>query len=333
MNYPESKQILEEIKKAKKILLNCHRGPDPDGIGSTLGMRLVLKAMDKEVNVICPSSPISRQASYLVGYSEINLGVNFASYDFFRYDLFITLDTPNISLMTGKDGGKMPDIKTIVIDHHHLSTLFGDIALVDENATSVGEMLYDVFEDWGIFLNKDIAECLLTSIIGDTGAFAYPNVTPKTLSVAAKLMELGADKNMIVDRIYRSEDFEMIKFWSAILSKMEIDRDHKFVYSFMSHDEYKKFSNLDDAKSKAASLFAPIVEGTDFGFIGIEEKPKYMTISFRGRTDFDTSKIAKELGGGGHKVSSATKIEGLPFEKAVEKVLRVARKYAEKNLE
>lgn len=332
MNYKESKQILEEIKKVKKILLNCHRGPDPDGIGSTLAMRLVLRNMSKEVDVICPSSPISKQASYLAGYSEIKLGVDFSNYDFSKYGLFITLDTPNISLMMGKDEGKMPDIKTIVIDHHHLSTLPGDIRLVDEDATSVGEMLYDIFEDWDTSLNKDIAECLLTSIIGDTGAFAYPNVTPKTLSVASKLMGWGADKNMIADRIYRSEDFEMLKFWSVILSKMEIDRDHKFIYSFMSHDEYKKFSHLDDAKAKAASLFAPIVEGTNFGFIGIEEKPKYMTVSFRSRTDFDTSAIAKELGGGGHKVASATKIEGLLFEDASIKVLEIARKYAKKNL-
>ena len=331
MNYPESAEIFEEVKKVKKILLNCHRGPDPDGIGSTLAMRLVLVNMGKEVEIICPSGPISKQASYLTGYDWIRLGVDFGKFDFSKFDLFITLDTPNVSLLTGKDAGKMPDIKTVIVDHHHLSTLSGDIRLIDETATSVGEMLYDVFEDWGIKFNRDIAECLLTSIIGDTGAFAYPNVTPKTLSIASKLMALGPDKNMIADRIYRSEDFEMIKFWSAILSKMEIDRDHKFVYSFMSYDEYKKFSRLDDAKAKAASLFAPIVEGTNFGFIGIEEKPKYMTVSFRGRTDFDTSVIAKELGGGGHKVASATKIEGLSFEDASNKVLETARKYAKKN--
>jgi len=330
MNYKESAEILEEVKKAKKILLNCHRGPDPDGVGSTLAMKLVLERMGKDVEVICPSKPISKQSDFLKGFSEIQLGVSFGNFDFSSFDLFITLDTPNLSLLVGKDDVKAPDIKTIVIDHHHLSTLSGLIRLVDEDATSVGEVLYDVFEDWGVDLNKYIAECLLTSIIGDTGAFAYPNVTPKTLIVASRLMNLGADKNMIADKIYRSESFDMLKFWSAILSKMEIDRDHKFIYSFMSHEEFKKFGGLDDAKAKSASLFAPIVEGTDFGFIGIEEKPRYMTVSFRGRTNFDTSAIAKDLGGGGHKVSSATKIEGLLFEEAVEKILAAARKYARK---
>lgn len=325
MNYKLSEKILSEIKKANKILVNCHRSPDPDSIGSALDMKLVLENMGKEVEVICPSKPISGQTSYLSGYNQINLGVDFDKFDFSKYDLFIMLDTPSTILMTGKSDNKVPKIKTIVIDHHHLNSLDGFIKLVDENATSVGEMLYDIFEDWGVKVDRSVAECLLTSIIGDTGIFAYPNVTPKTLSIAAVLMRLGADKNMMVDKIYRSEDFEMLKFWSTILSKMEIDKFHKFVYSFIPYEEYKKFSRLDDAKSKAASLFAPIVEGTDFGFVGIEERAKQLTVSFRGRTDFDTSKIAKELGGGGHRASSAVTVEGLTFEKAVEKVLAAAR--------
>ena len=330
MNYPESQLILEEIKKANKILLNCHRGPDPDGIGSTLAMRLVLINMGKTVDVICPTKKISKQTEYLDGYSEIKLGVDFSSYNFSDYDLFITLDTPNVGLMTGSDEIGEPKIKTIVIDHHFISTVKSDLALRDVDATSVGEMLFNIFSDWDVKIDKKIAECLLTSIIGDTGAFSYPNVTPKTLATASELMSLGADKNMIADRIYRSEEFKMLKFWSLVLSKMEIDYEYGFVYALIPFSEYKDYVNLDDAKAKSASLFAPVVDGTDFGFIGVEEKPNYMTISFRGRTTFDTSQIAKDLGGGGHKVSSATKIEGLEFAEVTQKVLAACRKYANK---
>lgn len=331
MNYSESQKILEEIKKAKKILLNCHRGPDPDGIGSTMAMKAVLEGMGKEVDVICPSNVISKQTSFLKGYNDIKLGTNFDTYDFSRYDLFITLDTPNLPLLTGKDGSKVPSIQTIVIDHHFISTLEGFIKLKDEKATSVGEMLYLVFKDWNITIDKNIAECIVTSVVGDTGAFAYPNTTSQTLRIVAELIDLGVDKDMIVNRIYRNENFEMIKFWCEVLSRMQIDNECHFIYSMIPYSVYKNFSKLDDAKAKAASLFAPIVTDTDFGFIGVEESPKFMTISFRGRTDFDTSQIAKELGGGGHKVSSAVKFEGISFDEATEKVLAAARKYARKN--
>jgi phosphoesterase RecJ-like protein len=331
MNYNQSGEILEEIKKADKILLNCHRGPDPDGIGCTLAMKIVLESMGKTVDIICPSKVISKQTNFLKGYGNIKLGINFDSYDFSQYDLFITLDTPNLQLLTGKDGSKVPDIKTIVIDHHCISTLEGSIKLRDEKATSVGEMLYLLFKDWNVEVDKNIAECIMTSIIGDTGAFAYPNTTSQTLKIAAELMDLGVDKDMIVNKIYRDEDFQMIKFWCEVLSRMQIDEEHNFVYSMIPYEIYKDFAKLDDAKAKAASLFAPIVSGTDFGFIGVEETPKFITISFRGRTDFDTSQIAKELGGGGHKVASAAKFEGIPFNEVVEKVLAVARKYAKKD--
>jgi len=331
MNYPESIKILKVIEKANKIILNCHRGPDPDGIGSTLAMKMVLEKMGKTVDVICPSKAISKQTNFLTGYSNIKLGIGFDNYDFGSYDLFITLDTPNLELLTGKDSSKTPNVTTIVIDHHHISTLQGSIKLVDESTTSVGEMLYLIFEDWVTDFDKNIAECLLTSIIGDTGAFSYPNSTSQTFRIVAKLMDYGVDKDMIVDRIYRSEKFEMLKFWSEILSRMELDKEGHFVYAMIPNTIYAKYDKLDDAKAKAAGLFAPIVEGTDFGFIGVEEKKGFMTVSFRGRTDFDTSVIAKELGGGGHKVASAAKFEGLSFDQTVEKVLAVARKYAKKN--
>jgi len=330
MNYKESTKILEKIKKADNILLNCHRGPDPDSIGSTLAMKLVLEQMGKSVDVICPTKSISKQTDYLTGYKEINLGADFYNFDYTIYDLFITLDTPNVSLLTGVDKSLDFNIPTVVIDHHYISLLKGEINILDDKATSVGEMVYLISEDWKVKLDKEIAECLLTAIIGDTGSFAYPHVTPKTLRIAADLMDLGADKNMIVTRIYRSENFHILKFWSEILEKMEIDNENRFVWAFIPYSTYKEYEHIEDVKAKSASLFAPIVEGTDFGFIAIEEAPNLMSISFRGRTDFDTSAIARELGGGGHKASSAVKIEGLDFDEAVEKVLTAVRKYAKK---
>jgi len=266
----------------------------------------------------------------LKGHSEINLGADFYNFDFTVYDLLITLDTPNIPLLTGKDKSLVPGIPTVVIDHHYITLLEGEIRLIDKDATSVGEMLYSIFEDWKIKLNKDIAECLLTSIIGDTGAFEYPNVTSKTLRIAADLTDFGVDKNMIITRIYRNEDFQMLKFWSEILSRMEVDPANRFVWAAIPYEVYKQFEHLEDAKAKSASLFAPIVADTDFGFIAIEEQVDLLSVSFRGRTEFDTSAIASELGGGGHKASSAVKIEGVPFDEAIDRVLAAARKYAKK---
>lgn len=331
MNYPESQKILEEIKKAKRILVNCHRSPDPDGIGSALALKLVLEQMGKEVEIICPSGQVDKRINFLKGFDEIKTGINFSKFDYTKFNLFITLDSASWDMVTGKNEIFMPQVPIVNIDHHITNKNYGSINLVDTGASSVCELLFSLFENWIVEMDVKIATCLLTGIIADTGAFSYPNTTAKTLGIAQKLIEVGVDKNKIILRLYRSEDLNMLRFWGEVLQKMEIDKDYKFIWSAISHDVYKRYGMPEYGKESAASSFAPIVDGTDFGLIAVEEDTERLFISFRSRTGFDVSPIAEELGGGGHKAAAGAKIVGLPFDKAVEKVLGVARKHAKRN--
>src|SRR3990167_9084074 len=101
MNYKESAQILEEIKKAKKILLNCHRSPDPDSIGSVLAMKLVLESMGKEIEIICPSRELYESVNYLPGYNKIKRGIDYSAFNFSDYDLFVVLDSASWGMVSG----------------------------------------------------------------------------------------------------------------------------------------------------------------------------------------------------------------------------------------
>lgn len=324
MNYQKSQEILKEIKKANKILINCHRGPDSDSVGSALAMHHVLKDMGKDVSVICPSD-IPSDLMFLKGANEI-IRVNFTSFDFVPYDLFLILDSSTYSLVTGTKDGDKPTIKTAVIDHHFSNEKFGDINLVDSKMTSTGELLYNVFEDWGVKINADIAECLLTGIIGDTGTFQYQNVGKETLRVAANLMEIGANKDRIVYNIYRSVEFKEVKMWGKFIESMMIEDG--FVWSAIPFSTYKDLGEYAYAKEDVANLFFPIVKDTEFGIVMVETSENVLSVSLRSRTGFDVSKVAKEVGGGGHKAAAGARIEGLPFQEAVNKVLTVARKYA-----
>ena len=328
MNYKESKEILEEVKKAKRILLNCHRGPDPDAIGCALALYSVLMKMGKEVEVICPSENLNDRVNYLKYFSSIKRDVNFLKFDFSKFDLFITLDSSSWDMVSGERSSKIPDIPIIVIDHHKTNVKYGMINLVDDKVTSVGELLYLVFADWGIVLNKEIATCILTAIIGDTGSFRFPNSTARTLRIASELMDLGADKNYIVFQIYQNEPLNLIKFYGEVLKKVKFDKKGKFVWSAIPYKIYKKLDKPSSSRESAASLFAQVIEGTDFGIVMTEEEENQLKVSLRSRTGFDTSKIALELGGGGHIYASGASLRDLPFNKAVKKVLLTARKYA-----
>lgn len=330
MNYPESTQIIKEIKEANKILLNCHRSPDPDSIGSTLAMRLFLLGLGKEVIIVCPSDDLFPNVGYLSGYDEIKKGVDFNSFNFSEFDLFISLDSSSTGQITNIKDFEIKGVKTVVIDHHLTNDRFGELNLVDDKVGSVGEMVYLLFEDWGVHVSKDMADCMITAIVADTGAFRFPGANERTFLVASKLMQLGADKDYAIHKIFRSEPFELIKFYGEVLTRAELDSENKFVWAAVPYDVYKRLGKPSMAKESAASLFAQVVEGTDFGFIALEQEPGKLHVSLRSRSGFNTSKIATELGGGGHVYASGARVEG-KFEEAVEKVLSTCRKYATAN--
>ncbi|MEK7112076.1 MAG: bifunctional oligoribonuclease/PAP phosphatase NrnA, partial [Patescibacteria group bacterium] len=292
MNYAKSVSILEEIKRAKKILVNCHRSPDADSVGSALSFYGALLLMGKDVKVICPDK-LPENLSFLP-FSEKVEKIDFAKFDFASHDLFIVLDSGSPNMVTKRKDVNLPSLKTIVIDHHKTNKSFGDINLVDEKISSTSEILYSVYQDWGARVDRDIAQNLLAGIIADTGIFQY-SVTARTLAIAQKLMEEGADKEKIILNIFKSFPFNKVKFWGEILKRMEWDREHNFVWSAIPHEVYKEFENPISAKESAASLFAPVVDKTDFGMIMVEEEKGILSISLRGRTGFAVSKIAEKL--------------------------------------
>ncbi len=329
MNYPASKKILEEIKKANKILVNCHRSPDADSAGSALSFYEVLISMGKDVKVICPDK-LPEDLKFLP-FSEKVEKIDFEKFDFTPYDLFIVLDSGDVAMVTKKRDMPLPKIKKIVIDHHKTNESFAEINLVDDEISSTAELLYDIFEDWGTGVTKSIAQNLLTGIIADTGVFAYSAVTARTLQIAQFLMEKGANKKEIILNVFKSFSFNKVKFWGEILKRMEWDRDYKFVWAAVPHEIYKKFGGPASSKESAATLFATVVKDTDFGMIMVEEDKGVLSISLRGRTGFDVSKIAEKLGGGGHLSAAGAKLYEKDFDAAVIKVLETARRLVNEN--
>ncbi len=329
MNYEKSQQILEEIKKANNILLNCHRSPDSDSVGSALALLKVLEEMNKKVSIICPNE-IPEDLHFLPRSEKIKR-IDFANYDFSKHDLFLAIDSSNYSMVSGSKKLEQPNIPFIVLDHHVTNKGFGTISLIDSKLTSTSELLFRIFKDWGVVPDKDVAECLLTGIIGDTGCFQYQNVGKETLEVASDLIGFGANKDKIIQNIYRNISFSEVKIWGKIIENMQIDRKHRFVWSAIPITDYGNFVGIESVKEDAANLFFPIVKDTDFGMIMEERDDGALAVSFRSRSEFDVSEIANEVGGGGHVAAAGAKIEGLSFDDAVEKVLTAARKYARKN--
>ncbi len=324
MNYAKSTEILEKINGVDRILVNCHRNPDPDAIGSALALYEVLSGMGKKVEIICPTGLEWPTLNFLKNFKKIKT-VDFSKFDFSKYQLLIVLDSSSWDMVFDAKDVVSPKISVAVIDHHRTNEKFGEINLVDEKITSTGELLYLVLQDWGVSLDKHIAAALLTGIIGDTGTFAYPGVGAGTLKAAGELMEKGADKDLIVQQVFRSVDFKTVRFWGEVIGHAKLDKLNKFIWSAIPNPRYIELGELAGGRESAAGLFVQVVEGTDFGIVMVEQEPKKLFMSFRSRTGVDVSVFAKKLGGGGHRYASGARVEGLAFDEAVARALTVVR--------
>jgi len=329
MKYKDSKKLLKELKKAKRILINVHRSPDQDGIGSALSFYEFLESKGKELKVICPSD-LTKEHTFLP-HAEVIEKIDFSSFDFDQWDILLCLDSANWGMVSGGLDIKMPEIKMLLIDHHVTSERFAKVNIVDDKVSSTCELVYLLFKKWKIKLSRDICQNLLAGIICDTGVFEYPNTSSQTLGIVKELMDKGANKNEIVEKVYRNYPFNKLKLWGKILEDMQFDKENKFVYSAVSYESYKEYGEPVSAKETSASMFCPIIDGADFGMVMIEEDKEKLTVSFRSKKDFDVSRLAKDLDGGGHRLAAGATITGEEFPKAVNKVIKVAMKYAQKD--
>ncbi|MBP9758777.1 bifunctional oligoribonuclease/PAP phosphatase NrnA [Candidatus Dojkabacteria bacterium] len=338
MNYSESQLVLDEIKKAKRILINCHTNPDADSIGSAFALNEVLKVyFQKDVTIIYPDD-LPENTLFIKDslYGEVvTKKIDFNTFNFSEYDLFIALDSSSWDRVRGGGNKEKIDIKTIVIDHHHTNTRFGEINIVDDTMSSTAELLYFVFNDWGINPDREVdypffQKALLTGIISDTECFRTKVADSKTMKVASDLMRFSS-KDEIIKNLYQSNSITTLRAISDMLANISINEESNFCYTYIRYEEYSRNKLESFAKDMVADFFINSVSKTDFGFIAVEKQKGETSVSFRARTDFDTSIIAKELGGGGHKIRSAVTIRNMDFEIALKRILDTCQKYSNKD--
>lgn len=329
MNYPESSSVKSKIDQSQKILVNCHHNPDADSVGSALAMARLLRFWGKDVRIICPTE-VPSNLKFLLGEETIET-VDFSGFEFEKYDLFITLDSSSWNRVTGSNNVLKPDIPFVVVDHHKSNTRFGDINLIVPESAANCEVLYYLFSDWEINPDiernfPDIHTPLLAGIIGDTGAFRFPEADTGTFAVASELMKL-ASKDKIIFNLYQSYGENHIMVWRAFLDNLKIDHEHKFVYSFVPKEVLERNGKPFNAKSELADILFQSIEGTDFGLVGAQDDG-YISVSFRSRTGVDVSELAQNLGGGGHEWASAARVYDVNYDHAVDNILQTAREFA-----
>lgn len=327
----EIHSILEEIKKARSILLHCHPSPDPDSVGSVLAMKFAIEQIcggEKKVTVIAGDSEIPQAFMHFPGASEI-IPKNFFEIDISQFDLFIVLDSSinGISRLRPEAMTFPPSLKVINIDHHRTNTGCGSINIIDVAYPANCLILADIFKQWNIKLDSNIASNLFIGSYTDTGGFKFEGVRPETFRIAGELAEHIDDIPGLIAKMENSTTLGFLKFQAAALESITVYFGGVLALAVVPYSviQSKGLTSEDVQVSRISSFLITV---PDWNIVGcaVEGKEGEMKFSFRSSDTkiYDVSKLAAELGGGGHKAAAGLVLR-LPFEEAIKKVVETAK--------
>src|SRR5918995_1689507 len=291
--------IVDAIRGHDRFVLTTHENPDGDALGSLLAAKLAFDQLGKDT-VMALHGDASLPSEYAFMPLE-DLRRRWPEDVAER--VLLALDCANDSRIADPEVlGRVP--LSINLDHHHDNTRFGRINLVVPDASSTGEVLRDLFRELDVELTPDIAEALYIALVTDTGRFQYTNTTPKTLRLAAELVEAGADVHRVFQGVYENVQFAKLKLLARALERAQVLEGGEIVVSYLLRDDFGDVGAV-EPYSEGIIDFLRAVEGADMAAL-IREPPRggspARRISLRASHDeLDVSAIARASGGGGHR--------------------------------
>lgn len=316
------KEILEKIKSCKKIVLPLHNAPDGDSIASCCAMKYLLKR-DFDIDSIIVTNEKINENFHLIDFiKEIDFTKSIGDLNLKNYDLVLFLDHGAIQYKKEKLI-KIPKNKTLNIDHHKTNTFFANMNYVDPDQPSNCSILINLFQGWKINFDNELSNRLLLGVYTDTYGFTKNKTAIKN---ALFLIENGADYPGIIDIIKYNVPFNIAKYFAKITENYHITKfgEYKIGSSVMSKKDTEKLKlNISDIR--LGPKYLKTIAGVDLLFT-LAAKDNIIKGSFRSKKNIDTSLIAKELGGGGHKFAAGFYLKKMPLKKAKQKVFDAIKK-------
>lgn len=295
-------RIIAELKRCNSFLISVHVNPDGDALGSQLGLMLALKKIGKQVSMH-NLDPVPEIYRFLPHAGEIKVGKPVQG----SYDAHIVLDAE--PTRTGLFGDSYPADTLINIDHHITNPRSWEHTWLDVTACATGEMIYELVQRLGIPLDPDLALCLYTSIFTDTGSFRYSNTTPKSMRIAATLLEAGADPWLVTENVYESFAYRRLQLLGHVLSAMERTEDGVIAWVVVTDELYRKTNTTAEDTDNFVN-FVRSTKGVEVAMLFRQITTSQYKVSFRSKGRVDLSGLAQSLGGGGHKNAAGATLNG-----------------------
>jgi phosphoesterase RecJ-like protein len=307
--------VAEAIRGADRITAICHENPDADTLGSALAIRIAAERLGKQAEVVA-ADPVPPSLSDLPGAADVR------TTPALEPDVAVVVDgPPSRTGAVARDCGPWLARARIVNIDHHVSNDGSEsaVAWVDPAAAATCEMVALLVPELGVRIDADIATVLTAGIVQDTHTFSHPNATPRTLRVAAGLVEAGAPLSAIHRFIYADKPFSTLALWGRILAGAGERRDGRIVHATMTLAMLTE-TGTDAVASEGFIDLLASTKTADITLLLKEADPSQTRVSVRTSARADAVAITSAFGGGGHARAAGCTVDA-PLDEAGRRVL------------
>jgi phosphoesterase RecJ-like protein len=313
-------RAMEVIEGASSIGIACHIAPDGDALGSVLALALALDARGVPLQATWDGEHVTLPSQYdFLPGAELLQATN----DFRPPDVAVALDCATAERL-GRLEERVKKAKVVVnIDHHVSNTKFGAVNVVDEKASSTAELVLQLLARMGAEITPDIATCLYTGLVTDTGRFGYASVTPRTHATASFLIQRGVKVDEVAQNLYERYRFTYLKVLGRVLDRAKLEQEPTFVFSYLTKADREEIGVSMDDTDDLIDVLRSVREADVTCLLKERDDGKWKG-SFRSKGGTDVGVIAQGFGGGGHALAAGFELD-TSFEEAVDAVRQALR--------
>lgn len=306
-------EVLNQIGRRNRFLLTSHARPDGDAVGSVLACSQILRSMGKTADVVLHDGvpgiyrPLPHADCVLQAPAVAS-----------EYEAAIILECDSIQ-RTRLEGLERHYL--INIDHHSSARPFANLNWIDPSACATAEMIFRLAREAGVKISPDVATCLYTAVLTDTGSFCYNGTDERTFALAQELVHCGADPVRIAQHVYFSNPTSKMRLLGAALNHLH--RDGALTWMYVLREDMERTAATEE-DCEGLVNYALAIDGVEVAIFLRELSDGRYRVSLRSKCAINVAKIAEMFGGGGHECASGCAIGG-PLSVASERILAQLR--------
>lgn len=306
-------EVLNQIARRDKFILTSHARPDGDAVGSALACCQILRSMGKEANVVLSDGVPAVYGPLPFADSVLR---DTAQAPDAQTAIILECDSVARTRLTGLEHQYL-----INIDHHATARPFAHVNWIDPNACATAEMIFRLAREAGVKISPDVATCLYTAVLTDTGSFCFHGTNEQTFALAQELVRCGADPVRIAHSVYFSTHISKMRLLGAALSNLH--REGSLAWMHVDRGTMER-CQASDEDCEGLVNYALAIQGIEVALFFREQSDGRFRVSLRSKGQVNVALVAEALGGGGHSCASGCGVDG-PLTTALEKLLAQLR--------